>query len=250
MTGHRRKFIRDITMGGVLPCITPGLSQNGFVIKGSPKVPLYEDDVIVFQGDSITDMGRDRSITSPNNNQGLGIGYVFIVASELLQKSAQKSLSFYNRAESGNTISQMVHRWEKDCLVLKPTVISILIGINDYWIKIANGQKGDPAAYRDELKMLLSNTRKMYPRVRFIIGEPYAIPGVGKVDTSWLSGLQDYQQAARELAESFQAAFIPYQDIYHHALKQAPPSYWTADGVHPSVSGDALMAASVKNVFS
>ncbi len=49
-------------------------------------------------------------------------------------------------------------------------------------------------------------------------------------------------QAARELADKYNAAFIPYQAIYDKAQHSAPGSYWTADGVHPSLAGAALMA--------
>ena len=37
---------------------------------------------ILFQGDSITDCGRDRSETAPNKN--LGTGYVSLIAARLL----------------------------------------------------------------------------------------------------------------------------------------------------------------------
>ena len=52
----------------------------------------------------------------------------------------------------------------------------------------------------------------------------------------------DYQKAAREIADQFGAAFIPYQKIYDEAQKQAPGAYWTGDGVHPTLAGAQLMA--------
>jgi lysophospholipase L1-like esterase len=80
------------------------------------------------------------------------------------------------------------------------------------------------------------------PDVKLIIGEPYAVRGVKSVDDKWYPAFDEYRHAAREIADSFGAAFIPYQDIYDKAQKSAPGSYWTVDGVHPSLAGARLMA--------
>ncbi|MBC7915661.1 MAG: lysophospholipase, partial [Pyrinomonadaceae bacterium] len=62
------------------------------------------------------------------------------------------------------------------------------------------------------------------------------------VDKSWFPGFTEYQHACREVAESFDAAFIPYQKIFDQALKSAPGKYWAPDGVHPSIAGAKLMS--------
>lgn len=54
--------------------------------------------------------------------------------------------------------------------------------------------------------------------------------------------LNDYRQAAREIAKQYGAAFIPYQSIFDKAQKSAPAEYWTDDGVHPTIAGNRLMA--------
>ena len=66
--------------------------------------------------------------------------------------------------------------------------------------------------------------------------------GVKAVDDKWYPAFNDYRAAARELADSYGAAFIPYQEIYDKAQKSAPGVYWTADGVHPTLAGARLMA--------
>jgi lysophospholipase L1-like esterase len=80
------------------------------------------------------------------------------------------------------------------------------------------------------------------PGVRLIIGEPYAVNGVKSVDDKWYPAFDGYRQAAQEIAAKFGAVFIPYQEIYDKAQKSAAGSYWTIDGVHPSVAGAGLMA--------
>ena len=41
--------------------------------------------VILFQGDSITDAGRDRTSAAENNASALGGGYPMLAASQLLR---------------------------------------------------------------------------------------------------------------------------------------------------------------------
>ena len=62
-----------------------GVGAAGFASTGLPslaaeaggKVKLNEKDVILFQGDSITDAGREKK--NPVANQGLGRGYPSVI---------------------------------------------------------------------------------------------------------------------------------------------------------------------------
>ncbi|GAA4309443.1 SGNH/GDSL hydrolase family protein [Compostibacter hankyongensis] len=220
----------------------PGIVSAALSKQKGKKITLSDNDVVLFQGDSITDMGRNRNAKDANSNSGLGPGYPLIAGSELLYKYPGKHLQIYNRGISGNKVFQLADRWEEDCLALKPTVLSILVGVNDYWHTLTGGYKGTLQTYRDDYRALLERTRKQFPDIKLIIGEPYAVRGVKAVDDSWFPTFTGYQQAAREIADSFGAAFIPYQHIYDQAQKSAPASYWTPDGVHPGAAGDALMA--------
>ncbi|MCQ2386154.1 MAG: lysophospholipase, partial [Clostridia bacterium] len=65
---------------------------------------------ILFQGDSITDFGRSRSVKEPNRD--LGTGYVNLIASRLTCDNPE--ISVYNRGVSGNRIVDMYARWEED----------------------------------------------------------------------------------------------------------------------------------------
>jgi lysophospholipase L1-like esterase len=206
------------------------------------RIELKKDDIILFQGDSITDMHRKRDDANPNSPAALGTSYPFLSTAEMLYRYPDKNLKCYNKGVSGNKVFQLADRWQADCLDLKPTVLSILVGVNDFWHTLVNGYTGTIKTYRDDYKSLLDRTKQALPDVKLIIGEPYAVIGVKAVDDKWYPAFNDYRQAAREIAESFGAAFIPYQEIYDKAQKSAPGSYWTADGVHPSLAGARLMA--------
>src|SRR5580693_2752855 len=83
---------------------------------------------ILFQGDSITDGNRGRSL---DPNHILGHGYAFIIAAKFGAAFPEANLEFFNRGVSGNTVLDLEKRWQKDTLDLRPDVLSILIGVND-----------------------------------------------------------------------------------------------------------------------
>ena len=73
------------------------------------------DSTFLFQGDSITDGGRDQT---PYGS--LGYGYVFLAANEFLGEFAEMNVTFLNRGVPGNTIADLEDRWTRDCIDLKP----------------------------------------------------------------------------------------------------------------------------------
>jgi lysophospholipase L1-like esterase len=211
--------------------------------KGKIKaIKLLRDQVILFQGDSITDSGRNKEDTGFNTARNLGSGYPMLAGAALLNKYEALNLKVYNKGISGNKVYQLAERWDKDCLDLKPDVLSILIGVNDIWHKLNGTYNGTIEIYRNDYIALLERTMKALPNVKLIICEPFAVNGVKAVDDKWYPEFYDYQKSAREIAKQFRATFIPFQSVYDEAQKRAPGSYWTGDGVHPTLAGAQLMA--------
>ena len=64
-----------------------------------------------------------------------------IAAASLLAEMPEKQLTTYSRGISGNKVFQLASRWQKDCLDLKPDVLSILIGGNDSWAELREAQR-------------------------------------------------------------------------------------------------------------
>jgi lysophospholipase L1-like esterase len=250
-TNGRREFIKKATIGSALALTLPQIVSQAYAGSKTAKISLAKDDVILFQGDSITDAGRNREQTGANNTRGLGTGYALLATSDLLYEHAGKNLQIYNRGISGNKVYQLAERWDADCLELKPTILSILIGVNDFWHTVDGKYDGTIEKYRNDFKALLQRTKEKLPDVKLIIGEPFGVKGVKAVDDKWYPKFPEYQNVAKELAAEFNAAFIPYQSVFDKAEKTAPGSYWTGDGVHPSLAGAQLMAhAWMKSVGS
>ncbi len=250
---NRREFLKATSLTAVAAAGIPAIVSAAFGTQSPRQVELKTGDVILFQGDSITDFGRDRK--PPNFNienadrtkeyndfNSLGAGYAMLAGSEILFKARQKKLKVFNRGISGDKVYQLADRWEEDCLALKPTVLSILVGVNDYWHSLLNGYKGTAETYLTDYRKLLDRTLKALPGISIIIGEPFAVAGVQAVTPQWYPAFDQYRKIARDLATEYKTRFIPYQAVFDQAVKLAPASYWTFDGVHPSVPGCRLMA--------
>ena len=240
---NRRSFIQTVAMGTVASLSIPQIVSAA--ISSNPKskkISLNKDDVILFQGDSITDWGRDKKNTDPNDFLSLGHGYVLLAASKLLRDNPDKNLQIYNRGISGNKVFQLADRWDTDCIALKPNVISIMIGVNDYWHTQGGVYTGTIDTYRTDYKKLMDRTKQALPNAKFIIIEPFGVKGVKAVTDSWYPAFNEYRQAAHDISEQYDTAFIPSQSIFDKAQELAPGSYWTADGVHPSIAGAELLS--------
>lgn len=202
---------------------------------------LAAGSIVLFQGDSITDAGRDRKSDGANNANGLGNGYPFVLACDLLRDYSDPQLKVYNRGISGNKVPDLKARWQADCLDLKPDVLSILIGVNDIWHKLNGNYQGTTTDYETQYRELLEQTTSKLPKTRLVICEPFVLK-CGAVNDKWFPEFDERRAVAKKVACEFEAVFVPFQAMFDEAVEKAPPEYWAADGVHPSLAGDALMA--------
>ena len=200
--------------------------------------------LILFQGDSITDALRSR-----DNDFFAGNGYPTMVAGCLGFEEPGK-YSFLNRGISGNRVVDLYARIKKDLINLKPDVLSILIGVNDVWHEeeIQNGV--DAVKFERIYNMLLDEVQEALPGIRLIILEPFVLPGSATENTPEHPSRWEFFRdetplraaAAKRVAEKHGASFVPLQHLFDEACKLAPPEYWLRDGVHPTAMGHELIA--------
>jgi len=92
-------------------------------------------DVVLFQGDFITDCGRFRdNERTPNDLGALGQGYPLMAAVHLQSAMPDAGLRFFNRCISGQRIVDLYARIKADFINLQPSLISILVGVSDTWV--------------------------------------------------------------------------------------------------------------------
>jgi len=80
---------------------------------------IQNHDIVLFQGDSITDCGRNREAEgAPNDLCGLGQGYAMMAAAELLRTRPAAGLQFFNRGISGAGHMLMAKTWLKHASII------------------------------------------------------------------------------------------------------------------------------------
>jgi lysophospholipase L1-like esterase len=242
----RRNFLKKTAATGVTVFLMQDIVKAAIFEQSSNyatfKYKLSKEDVILFQGDSITDAGRSRNEAGPNTQPSLGSGYALFTAASILANHPDKKLNLYNRGISGNKVFQLAERWEKDCLELRPDILSIMIGVNDYWHTKTGGYTGTVETYLTDFRRLILQTKSALPNIKIVILEPFIIHGGTALDSTWENNFAPYRTAAKKVATDNNLIFIPLQSVFNEALKHAPADYWGKDGVHPSMAGAQLIA--------
>ncbi len=192
---------------------------------------------ILFQGDSITDVGRSRE-----NNEDVGKGYALFVKSELgFAEPAQHE--FFNRGISGNRVVDVYARIKKDIINLKPNVMSILIGVNDVWHELGEEPNGvDADKFFKIYCMLIEEIKAALPDIKIMILEPFCLPGTATTATEekWQGFSTEVPKRAamaKKVAEKYGLTFIPLQAGFDKLTESAEPAHWLRDGVHPTAMG-------------
>ena len=197
----------------------------------SKKLNLTDNSTILFQGDSITDAGRKR-----NQNESLGDGYVMLTAAWLSALYPDYQMKFVNRGVGGDGIRDLRNRWKKDCLDLKPNLVSILVGVNDVTWRGTSTENFE-ADYVD----ILEQTRQL--KCQIVLLEPFLLPLVGDF-VALTEELTKKIKVVRKLANEFEIKLIPLNDIFLKACLKREASFWSLDGAHPTLAGHALIAQS------
>ena len=208
---------------------------------------LKKDERILFIGDSITDAGRNRA-----DSFDLGNGYPFLVAETLKKLHPELGLTFYNRGISGNKINYLEGRWMEDCIALKPTVVSILIGINDTWHSLFSPSFASEEAlaeFEASYRNILVRTKEETD-AKIVMMEPFVL-SYPEDRLSWREDLDPRIQVIRRLANEFADEYIPL-DGYLNAtgMKLGYQALTGDDGVHPTPTGHQHIADAWLQVLS
>ena len=198
---------------------------------------LKPGSTVLFQGDSITDCGRDRQIGTD-----LGKGYPAKIAGIWEILFPDSGVRFVNRGISGNRTGDLLERYEKDFKEIKPDLVSILIGINDTWRRYDRNDPTSTDLYENRYRKLLQNLKRDFPNIKIIIIEPFLLSSIPERDL-WREDLDPKIQSVRKLAKEYADIFIPMDGIFvRYAVNGIKEAEMAADGVHPTPLGHAIMA--------
>ncbi len=195
---------------------------------------------ILFQGDSITDAGRDR-----DNIHHLGEGYPKYAAANIRARHPGTDFKFIDLGISGNKVKDLRDRWQEDCIAHQPDLVSILIGVNDTWHHAGDKSWIPNDEFEADYRFLLTEIKEK-TNAKIILLEQFLIPS----DKDWFrEDLDPKVQITRKLAREFADVFIPTDGIFAAACVGADPVLWAADGVHPTEAGARLIGEHYADAF-
>jgi len=235
-TSKRRLFIKQVGVAAMASFVSADAFSSSSLATSD-----YTQKTVLFQGDSITDGGRSYD---KDWNHILGQGYVFLVSSQLWYDHLDRPMMFFNRGISGNTVDDLLSRWQTDTIALKPDILTILVGVNDAYHVIKNINPKSVDEFRSSYHTLLQQTKDALPDTKIVLCEPFILP-VGQVKNdpiNWQNAITPRQAVVKEMATLFNTVYIPLQEVFLSACKKKPADYWVWDGIHPMPAGHKLIA--------
>lgn len=195
---------------------------------------------IVFQGDSITDCGRN---TQNGSTIEIGQGYAMLVASKLGYENPGE-FEFVNKGISGNRVVDIYSRIKADCWNHNPDVLSLLVGINDIWHDELMQNGVDEKRYEKVYSMLIEDTIERFPQIKIMLLEPFLLKGCATEENfdEFYNKTRKRAKIVESIAKKYNLTFVPLQEKFEAAQKVYPQPYWIADGVHPTPAGHQLIA--------
>lgn len=203
---------------------------------------LFENyDRIVFAGDSVTDMGSAQPV-GEGMFDGLGNGYVRVIENLLVTCYPERNIRITNSGISGNTSRDLLNRFDRDVVDLKPDWVSICIGINDVWRQfdcpaILDAQV-QPEEYASNMETMITRVKDSVKGL-FILTPFYMEPN--PADTM-RARMDEYCAICRELAEKHGCTLVDFQSLYERFCRIRHSTSIAWDRVHPNLMGATLMA--------
>ncbi len=184
---------------------------------------------ILFQGDSITDWGRNYE-----EYFSLGHGYVKFASDYLREMFPDKEFEFINRGIGGNKVVDLVNRLDSDFIEIQPDFVSILIGINDVWHLAGDRNWLPNDVFEDQYRTVLDAIKEK-TNAKIMILEPFVIPVEDKLH--FREDLAPKIEIIRKLAREYACVYLPTDGLLNSAFIGDDPLSFAADGVHPTEKG-------------
>jgi lysophospholipase L1-like esterase len=198
-------------------------------------------DRIVFAGDSVTDMDSAQPI-GEGLFDNVGRGYVRIIENMLAAYYPEVFIRVTNAGTGGHTSRDLLNRFDRDVVDLKPDWVSICIGINDVWRQFDSPAIVSRHVYPDEYER---NVEAMIEKVKgnvkgIFILSPYIIEPLR--EDMMRKRMDEYVEICRRLAKKHGCIFVDFQQMYEDYCKIRHSSYIAWDRIHPNQIGATLMA--------
>ena len=185
---------------------------------------------ILFQGDSVTDAGRDRS-----NPADLGEGYPKFASAMIQDSYPDDDFEFVDLGIGGNRTEHLVARLESDFIEIQPDIVSIMIGINDVWHHYSHAIETTDEQFEENYRTVL-DALKSRTNARILMIQPFLLETVDPAKQALCEELARKQAIIKRLADEYADAYLPLDEILHQEV-DAEPAEYSRDGVHPTPDG-------------
>lgn len=203
---------------------------------------IFENmDRIIFAGDSVTDVERNRPIGEGLFN-GTGKGYVMVLENMLNTWYPERMIRVTNAGIGGNTSRDLWNRFQNDVIDLKPDWVSICIGINDVWRQFDCPSIPDAQVQPEEYE---ANVEKMILSIKdtvkgiFVLTPYYMEPNKG--DQLRLR-MDVYGDICKKLAQKYGCVLVDLQKMFDQYFNYRHSSYIAWDRIHPNSVGATIIA--------
>ncbi len=220
-----------LTVAAIGKLFTMVLALVGPAPADSPKqMQLKQGEQIVAIGDSITAEG----------------GYLNDIDAVLAKRYPDLKIpAVINKGIGGQKAEDLVPRFDKDVVQLKPAYVTLSIGINDVWHRLGNPHDAKVlAAYKRNVAKMVDAAQQA--GIKVILLTPTVIGE--DANTKGNKRLTMYIDAEKQIAAEKKCQLVDLHAMFLTALKQKPADkkYWlTRDDVHMQPPGNAIMAIGV-----
>jgi len=216
------------------------LLATGAAVAAPPdKFYLHPNDTVVFYGDSITDQRL----------------YTMLTELYIVTRYPSLNVRFVHSGWGGDRVSgggggPIDQRLDRDVLTYKPTVMTIMLGMNDG--RYTNHTPADDDAYYAGYHHIVETVRRAIPGLRITVIEPSPFDDVTRPITMQPDGynavLVKYGDWLREHASEANVDFADLNTGVVAVLKKANATDAATaqkilpDRVHPALAGHLIMA--------
>ena len=203
---------------------------------------LFENnDRIVFAGDSVTDMGSVNPV-GEGLFDNLGHGYVRMFENLLTALYPQMNIRITNSGISGNTSRDLLMRYERDVVSLKPDWVSTLIGINDVWRQFDSPTMPETHVSPEDFEATYTRLiERTLPHVQgMILMTPYFMEP--NRQDSMRVRMDEYGAIVRHLAQRYHLTCVDLQEGWDRLFAHMHPCSIAWDRIHPNQTGCMYIA--------
>ncbi len=227
-------------------CLALALLVSPLAAKAEGPLAIKDGDRIVFYGDSITDQRQ----------------YTVFTETYLVTRFPKLKLEFIHSGWGGDRVTgggggPIDLRLQRDVIAYKPTVMTIMLGMNDASYKAFNGEIF--ATYSKGYKHILDVLKKELPNLRLTLIRPSPFDDVTRrpgFEGGYNGVLEKYGDFVAQLAKENGATIADLNTSVVEATKKAYikdpelAKQLNPDRIHPMHGGQLLMAAALLKAWN